>query len=80
MTKILLSTVAIASGIALTISMAVNAHATQMLPNLEREHTVNKRAQLLQMNVDLLQRETDRLPLMLPQPTKIDRKNKYAIG
>ena len=79
MSKILIGIVAVSTGIALTIAMTANAQATQMSPQLEQHH-VNKRAQLLQMNIDLLKRETDRFPLMLPQPTKIERQDKYAVG
>lgn len=78
--KVLIGIAVVASGVALAISMTANVQANQMPGNVEQQHSLNKRSQVLQMNMDLLKRAPDSFPLMLPQPTKIEQPNKYAIG
>jgi hypothetical protein len=80
MSKILTGIAVVASGIALAISMTASAGTTQVPEHSERQHSVDKRSQVLQLNIDLSRPESDRFPLMLPQPTKIDNPRKYAIG
>jgi hypothetical protein len=78
--KVLSGIAVAASGLALAISIATNAEATQMPGDFGQQHSFNKRSQALQLNANLLKRASDRFPLMLPQPTKIERQNKYAVG
>mgnify|MGYP003507790833 CR=1 FL=1 len=79
MSKTLIGIAVVASGLALAISINANAATTQV-PSGAEPHAVNKRSQVLQLNIDLFSPEPDRFPLMLPQPTEIDRPSKYAIG
>jgi hypothetical protein len=78
--KVLTGIAVFASGVALAISITATAQANQMPGNVEPQHSFHKRSQMLQMNIDLLKRAPDSFPLMLPQPTKIEQQNKYAIG
>ena len=78
--KVLSGFAVAASGLALAISVVTNTEASQMQADFGQQHSFNKRSQALQLNADLLKRASDRFPLMLPQPTKIERQNKYAVG
>jgi hypothetical protein len=79
MSKILSGIAVVSSGLALAISMSASAGTTRV-PGDSEQHAVNNTSPVLQLNIDLLSPESDRFPLMLPQPTKIDRPSKYAIG
>lgn len=84
MSRVLIGIAVVTAGLALTISMSVNAAATQTQSGVELHAIgVNSGSQRsggrLEMNDGRLP-ESSRFPLMLPQPTKVDEQNKYNLG
>lgn len=84
MSRILIGVAAVASALALVISMSANAASAQPPGAMEQaSQSGDRRLQWLITNSDDTQSETpagNRFPLMLPQPTKVEGQNKYDLG
>ena len=84
MPRILIGIAAVTSGLALLISMSVNAASIQAPGEIDQDsHAGDKRLQLLNTNSEIMESETptgNRFPLMLPQPTKVEGQNNYDLG
>ena len=81
MSKPLVWIAAVACGLALIVSISVNASTSE--GNEGDSHTFNKKLQLLNATVGMRESESLpnlRFPLMLPQPTTVNDQNNFGLG
>jgi hypothetical protein len=84
MSKILIGIVAVTSGLALAISISASASSVEASGEIKQDFSaVDKGPLRLNTNSEITEVEMpsrNRLPLILPQPTKTEGQNTYGLG